>query len=319
MSTVTEENEFFFRICQLLMDLGVNAMRNLFDRIHPPHTLGNVLQMCKGKLRNLSKKIITATMWNVLYPGAGIYGNSKDFDITLLSVLFRNICHLKPPVVDTVSGRRSWDEDPPQSDTSVEADIVRLRLLRNRIYAHATSISLSSVEFDNTWSEITLVLVRMGGPAMKAKVDGLRKAPFTEAEKSFSKHLEDWYFQDQELKKEVETLKRKLDDTHNEITYIGETVSDKLCDIRNSVGDLTSGMNIAHRDFKTFKGAVKRKLSDTHDEVKSIRNGVSTLASKMSDTQDEVRRIGNTNSDKLDCVQGKLDQLTKLLQAQESK
>ena len=206
-SAITEENKFFFRICQLLIDFGTTVMRNEFNKKHPPHTLDTVLQVHEKQLKKLPKKVLTVAMWNVLYPTPSTYGNCSDFDITLLSVLFRNICSLNPPVVDVASGRRSWDEDPLQNDHSLEADLVRLKLFRNRIYAHAKSFSMSATEFRDIWTDVSQVLVRRD-PSMQNDIDTLQKIPFTELERSYSQHLEDWYRHEQEVKEQ-------LDDIHN--------------------------------------------------------------------------------------------------------
>ena len=312
ISAITEENEFFFRICQLLMDQGVSVMRNEFDQIHPPHTLDNVLQMCKSTLTKLSKKTLTAAMWNVLYPGVNIYGSSSDFDITLLSVLFRNICHLQPPVVDA-SGKRSWDKDPLQSDTTLEADIVRLRLLRNRIYAHTIDISMSAMEFDNAWSDITQILVRRGGHAVQMKINALRKAPFTKIEELFSKHLQDWYLQDQDVKKELESLNQKLDDTQDEVSNIGSSVSaltgelkDTFCEVMNTVGTLTDSLTDTHHRIQGMENAVNALtskligLSDSHSKDGYDAVMVSTICGQLTNTHGEVKSIGSTLKGELD-------------------
>ena len=56
--------------------------------------------------------------------------HSARFDITLLAVLIRNCCNLPPPV-------KCWsDKDPPLSDQSIAANVIRARELRN--YFHHT-------------------------------------------------------------------------------------------------------------------------------------------------------------------------------------
>ena len=58
-----------------------------------------------------------------------------SLDITLLMFVIRH-----SEVLDAPS--TGWDERPPETDTSVAADLVRIRRVRNSTYAHATSDSL---------------------------------------------------------------------------------------------------------------------------------------------------------------------------------
>ena len=81
---------------------------------------------------------------------------SSDYDITLLSILIRNICGLRAPV-----STRSWDVKPPSTDPSREADLVRIKLYRNKVYAHIHRTDVSDADFDIYWSEISGVLQRL--------------------------------------------------------------------------------------------------------------------------------------------------------------
>ena len=51
--------------------------------------------------------------------------SSKDYDITLLFILIRNMCGLTAPV--SIHGRRSWDGKPHPTDISPEANLVRIK------------------------------------------------------------------------------------------------------------------------------------------------------------------------------------------------
>ena len=69
------------RLGQLLIDKGTEAVRNVFDGIHPPANL-TVL----GSLR-----CINPSQREILFPSSGPPSTSKDFDITLLYILLRNM------------------------------------------------------------------------------------------------------------------------------------------------------------------------------------------------------------------------------------
>lgn len=73
-------------------------------------------------------------------------GNYKDFDITLLYTLLRNICSFTPHT-------NQWGNEPNPGDKSVSANIERIRLLRNE-HGHNSKISLSDVDFNTKWKRI---------------------------------------------------------------------------------------------------------------------------------------------------------------------
>lgn len=73
-------------------------------------------------------------------------GNYKDFDITLLYTLLRNICSFAPHT-------NQWGKKPNSGDKSVSANIERIRLVRNE-HGHNSEISLSDVDFTSIFNHI---------------------------------------------------------------------------------------------------------------------------------------------------------------------
>ena len=87
----------FTRICQLLIDKGTDALRRALHVIHPAPTLAAALHSHRKTLQRLRYNVINPPQWRLLYPAAGP-PNSNDFDITLLTILLRNICGLSSPI-----------------------------------------------------------------------------------------------------------------------------------------------------------------------------------------------------------------------------
>ena len=128
----TKETTNYARLCRLLVDVGSQVLRSTFDRIHPPATLHTVLgstsvhyatlqSLYKGK-----KKVLNPTQWGKLYPTHSPV-SSAAFDITLLTVLLRNICALSPPA-------NGWDCLPLTTNISIADDIARVKYYRNTVY-----------------------------------------------------------------------------------------------------------------------------------------------------------------------------------------
>ena len=67
----TRETTNYARLCRLLVDFGSQALRETFDRIHPPGSLETVLATPPAlpKLQYLQvKKILNPFQWDKLYP-----------------------------------------------------------------------------------------------------------------------------------------------------------------------------------------------------------------------------------------------------------
>ena len=152
----SDEKTNGFKLTRLIVDGGTEALRKAFRKIHPGN-LQVVLSCNQPILSRLRSrpKIINDHQWEKLYPPASNPPNINDFDITLLSVLLRNVCGLSPP-------RLGWDQMPNVSDHSIEADIVRIKLYRNERFAHILNTSVSTTDFKSFWVKISLPLVRLG-------------------------------------------------------------------------------------------------------------------------------------------------------------
>ena len=154
-----KETTNFARLCRLIVDVGSHALRNIFDSIHPPAGLHVVLTASQTILRTLrARRILTATQWGKLYPSSPSSVSSRDFDITLLMLLLRNICGLIPPAT-------GWDSLPLAADTSAEANIARVKYYRNHVYGNASQASVDDATFNAYWQDISNALVGLGADA----------------------------------------------------------------------------------------------------------------------------------------------------------
>ena len=189
------------RLNCLLIDLGTETMRKYFDSIHPPEILTEELHRNYDELNKLYKKgIINAKQRKKLFPPSGLLSTlpsapSSEYDIALLFILLRNICGLVPPV--TVHGGTSWDQNPPSTDKSPVADLVRIKFYRNEIYGHIISTDLSNDEFEKYWSVISKALERLNdivgdGGYIREQITYLRMCNLDESTDWARKFLNWW-------------------------------------------------------------------------------------------------------------------------------
>ena len=218
------------RICQLLLGKGGNAFRSVLqtkvNRSPPPSTLDSFLKANKIFLRNL--RVVTPTQWNLLFPASSL-PDSKDFDITLLTILLRNICGLP-------SLAAGWKVMPP-------AEILKIKMFRNEVYAHLPCPEIEDAEFERLWQEISKSLIKLGIP--QKEIDDLKEAPLTSEEESYIQELKKWKeFEDEltskmnDLGEEFGIVKKKITNIENMVDFVQEKVndmSDSISHVENEV------------------------------------------------------------------------------------
>ncbi|XP_020624132.1 E3 ubiquitin-protein ligase DZIP3-like [Orbicella faveolata] len=202
-----KETTNYARLCRLLVDVGTQALRDTLDAIHAPANLHAVLAANKPTLQGLrSRKIINSTQWGRLFPVIPSSVSSKTFDTTLLMVLLRNVCGLPSPMT-------GWDTLPAATDMTREADIARIKYLRNTVYAHAEQASVDDTTFNAYWQDIRDILVRLGGVRYRAAIDNLQtECMDPETEDHYKLLLSEWKKDEENIKDELKEIGTKMTD-----------------------------------------------------------------------------------------------------------
>lgn len=170
MAPITIEEENFLRIVQLMSGVVVEAVRTIFDNFFSPKKLHKTLQAKKKDMEDLEKnRILTKPQMDALYPLSGL-PSSKKFDITLLMCLLKNLKQIPPHSL-------KMNSEPPSCDKSVGADLVRLRLYRNKI-GHMESNKIETHTFITMWADITQAVLRLAGSKCQQKCDDVKNMIF---------------------------------------------------------------------------------------------------------------------------------------------
>ena len=207
MALDVQEKANFTRLSRLLVDKGTEALRNTFDAIHPPSSLPAVLNTNKKSLLTLTFRVINKSQWDLLYP-SGNPPDSKNFDVTLLTILFRNICGFPTPST-------GWDKIPVDTDRSVPANILRLKYFRNDVYAHVTSTKVDNATFESLWKKISQSLVELGIP--QNDINELKTCPLGPEEEAYVEMLKEYKSREEETKKYIEDIQCSMQKDHNEL------------------------------------------------------------------------------------------------------
>ncbi|XP_013395173.1 uncharacterized protein LOC106162424 isoform X2 [Lingula anatina] len=116
---------------------------DVLDNLQVKHTL---LLLKNRKVRNSSQM-------KLLYPSGtpSTTVTTQDLDITLAVVLLRNITNLNP--------HAKW-ENPPASDTSIEANIGRVKTYRNQL-SHGQRLGITDTAFQAEFNALKQVLLSL--------------------------------------------------------------------------------------------------------------------------------------------------------------
>lgn len=205
----TKETTNYSRLCRLLIDVGSQVLRDTFDRIYPPVNLHKVLSnpAVHAILQSLEKKkVLNPLQWNKLYPGGKASASSKDFDVTLLMVLLRNICGLASPAT-------GWDTLPVATDLTPEADIARVKFYRNTVYGHASQASVDDATFNACWNNVRETLVRLGGAPYETAIDDLKDESMDpDIEEHYRELLKQWNRDEESIKDKLDEMVARLDE-----------------------------------------------------------------------------------------------------------
>ena len=220
----TKETTNYARLCRLLVGVSAHILRETFDKRRPPGNLDTVLS-CPSIHRLLKslriKKVLNPSQWDKLYPAIKSSVSSRNFDITLLMVLLRNICGLAPPVT-------GWDTLPLATDTTLEADFARIKCYRNTVYGHASEASVDDVTFNQYWQDIQDALVRLGGARYQSAINDLKKECMDpDIEEHYKELLKQWVVDEVSIKERLDEIGKSLDELKEAIVNPKKRAGDK--------------------------------------------------------------------------------------------
>jgi len=207
------------------VDIGTQVLRETFERNRPPGDLHTVLTTppVQGTLASLKKKrVLYPTQWGKLVSPTV---SSKDFDITLLVVLLKNVCSLSPPAT-------SWKFPPTPTDVSEAADIERIRILRNEVYAHVNRGSVDNATFNNHWVSIKDPLLRLGGPSYQTVIDNLKtECMDPEKEQQYQDLLKQWKDNEESVMEKLTEIGSKLQKVDENLAKLVEPVTPSVKEV----------------------------------------------------------------------------------------
>ena len=179
---VSQEKTNGTRLARLLIDGGTHVLRKVLHSVHPPATLEDVLNNNRRKLEGCVK---FDDQREKLFPTSDDPPDSTTFDITLLHLLLREICHLKAPLT-------GWDKMPADGDVSREANIVRIKCFRNEL-CHSVSTGIPNGEFEDKWIKISTSLESLEASVYREKLQDLKNDRIDhDTRRAVAEQVEQW-------------------------------------------------------------------------------------------------------------------------------
>ena len=179
---------------------------------------------------------------DLVYTAPGLFKESRDFDISLLSLLLKTICQTQLPPL--CSG---WDRPPSRGDFSSTADIVRIKFYCNDIIHRFHSGESSDAEFCSLWDEIKIVLLRIASHISEETkleweeaINKLWHDPLTPEAARSAEELQEMYQKDMITKESLASgfarVEGQIQDLGNQNEQLRELVTNRLALHRQKEG-----------------------------------------------------------------------------------
>ena len=170
---------------------------------------------------------------DLVYTAPGLFKESRDFDISLLSLLLKTLCPTQLPPL--CSG---WDCPPSTGDFSSTADIVRIKFYCNDNIHRFHSGESSDAEFCSLWDEIKIVLLRIASHISEETkleweeaINRLRHDPLTPEAARNAEELQEMYQKDMITKESLASgfarVEGQIQDLGNQNEQLHELVTNR--------------------------------------------------------------------------------------------
>ena len=283
------------KLRRLLVDGGTTVLRTVFDGIHPAQKLAANLHLNNSTLDDLfARGILSEQQRNRLFPPDGSKPDSKTFDITLLFLLLTEICGLSPPP------RTGWNHKPQAKNKSLAANLVRIKLFRNKLI-HTPETRIDSRLFTELWKEVSGVLVSLG--LDPAEVERLKTEHC--GEEDYLNILFTWA----DREKETKVILKEIRQSQTAVQKAVETVSQTQQEQQKIHQDTTTAVRTLLQDANV-------KLEQSHETQQGIKSKLDTICQSQAKTQENVERAHHTQLEDRETFQDSKSKLDDVHQTQ---
>ena len=207
-----KESTNYMRLCQLIVTICTDVLRCILNKYIPPSTLQSTLNKNKSLLLSGSTGCHLSKQQKIILfprgPNPAVV-SSKDFDVSLLYSLLRNIAGI-------TSHSNGWGNTPKTGDNSLSACIETIRNARNNLNGHCLTGKISNADFNDIWSTLKskveeIETNELSGTSFVEAIDELYDAdldPVTSEE--YIEEIKRMELEEYEVKRMIHSMKGKL-------------------------------------------------------------------------------------------------------------
>ena len=253
-----------------------------------------------------ARGILSEQQRNRLFPPDGSKPDSKTFDITLLSLLLTEICGLSPPA------RTGWNHKPQAKNKSLAANLVRIKLFRNKLI-HTPETRIDSRLFNEVWKEISGVLVSLG--LDQAEINRLKTERC--GEEDYLDVLFKWADREKEIKSKLEEVCQSQTKLQKAVETVCQTQQEQqkiLQDTRTAVETAVKTVCQSQQGHHTLLQDANVKLEQAHENQEGTKSKLETIHQSQAKTQENVERVRQTQLEDRETLQDNKSKLEELHQ-----
>ncbi|XP_053390657.1 uncharacterized protein LOC123550776, partial [Mercenaria mercenaria] len=232
----TDNRVYLYRLLTLNIDYGTAIVRNLIDNKCSNTPLTAILAQERRAITNLrANRIVTKVQFDLLYPQSGIPPTTLDFDLTLAICLLRSLKYFG------LNPKFTWNVTPQPGDTSLEADLCRLRMYRNELAHISSTAGIQETDFIAKWADIEGVLHRLNSSVqspvqnLQQIIDDCKTGPLDpEAEKEIENQIEKMQKMEEKLEAEVQNIKKGVVDVTKDVHIVSKDVHKLNEDVKST-------------------------------------------------------------------------------------
>ena len=290
---------------RLLVDGGTTTLRKVFDGFHPPTKLAVNLHLNNSTLDDIfARGILSEQQRNLLFPPDGSKPDSRTFDITLLFLLLTEICGLSPPA------RTGWNHKPQAKNKSLAANLVRIKLFRNRLL-HTPETRIDSRLFHELWKEVSGVLVSLG--LEQAEINRLRTERC--GEEDYLDVLFKWADREKEIKSKLEEVSQSQSKMLKAVETVGQTQKEQQ-KIAQDTKTAVEAVCKTQQEHLTLLQDANAQLKDAHETQEGTKSKLDAIHESHAKTQETVKRVHHTQLEDHKTLQDNKSKLDKVHQTQ---
>ena len=277
------------KLYRLLVDGGTKAVKiQLEKQFTPfPSKLVNFLKTKLDKIQELvESKILNSDQLNQLCPTDGSDPDPEKFDISLIILILTNFCELHPP-------RTGWYNMPQEKDRSLSANLVRLRLFRNKLL-HRSNTRFKEKEFLDLWKKLEGILCSLGLPSSdieKLRLENCEEKYYFEILKKWANSEEDSNRRFKAIYENQVKAQKTLEDTHQ----VAQDTNQRVLLVEQK--QMEAG-KLQQVDHKT--------LEDTHQVAEGLQRSVEEVLRTQQETQQQIKNVAADAKERSD--KGKEDE-----------